>query len=817
MADTSLEHDPKQGQLVIASPQSVDDIRQVSTIVRRRRLLILGVSSVVMSVAGLLALTTKPTYQSYMQILVSSHLNGGVQANNVENADSRSDDPNVEAMDYNAQMKLMLSSMLIQKAVDMLRDKYPDITVEDIKGNKGKQRPLVVTQLEEETGVNQVHNQVLEVSFKANDPLKTQKVLQALEKVYQDYNADQQKERLFKGLSFFNDRLPKVKNEVIQAEKNLEQFRKKNNLLDPEVQGKILLESLADTRKQLRVTRAQIQDAKARYNYLQKELASSSQKEPASSTPKEPASSTPKEPASSTPKEPVSSRVNQSTHAQILLDQIHKTELALAKEQQRYTDNAPVVKTLVQQRQTQMALLREEVGRSLLNNAVQGTPDTLTLLAINSRVDKFPNSVEPPTGVPSKVQTSLGAQVSPDTVSNSKNHSTQVSSKQTAGVDQKLKEDLINIETTTLGLSANEKSLVESEQQIRSELGKYQNLMAEYKHLVPEVENNRKALEQLMAAQHSMELKIAAGGFDWQVLEEPQQGIYLGSSSLLFLLGGLAIGPILGITAAVMRESSNDAIYSPQALQKLTNLQLLGIVPKLPQRLRKKKLFNRPLGWWRSPVDDDKALDIYTFLPFHETLDIAYQNIQILGFPLACKCLMLTSAVPGEGKSTVALGLAVSAAHMHRRVLLIDANLRQPSLHKILELSNDWGLSLLLIDEINTNFKEYIQPIHPTIDVLTAGPTPEDPVKLLSSARMKELLELFEQTYDLILIDTPSILGTVDARLLACICHEIVIVGRIGQVTQTELTQATEILSNSKLNVIGIIANAASHSKKVNC
>ncbi len=781
MADTSLEHDPKQGQLVIASPQSADDIRQVSTTMRRRCLLILGVSSVVMTVAGLLALTTKPTYQSYMQILISSHLNGGVQANNVENADSGPGDPNFEAMDYNAQMKLMLSSMLIQKAVDMLRDNYPDITVEDIKGNKGKQRPLVVTKLEDETGRNQVRDQVLEVSFKADDPLKTQKVLQALEKVYQEYNAEEQKERLFKGLSFFKDRLPKVKNEVAQAEQNLNQFRKRNNLLDPEIQGKILLESLADTKKQLRITRAQIQDAKARYNYLQKELTSSTQKELASST----------------PKEPVSSRVNQSPHTQILLDQIHNTELALAREQQRYTDNSPVVKTLIQQRQTQMALLREEVGRS------QGTPNTLTLLAVSSRMDKFPNSSELPTGVPSTVQAPFSKQVSNDTLSNSKNHSAQVSSK--------LKEDLMNLETTTLGLSANEKSLVESEQQILSELGKYQNLMAEYKHLVPEVENNRKALEQLVAAQHSMELKIAAGGFDWQVLEEPQQGIYLGSSRLLFLLGGLAIGPILGIAAAVLRESSNDTIYSPQVLQKLTNLQLLGVIPKLPQQLRKKKLFNLPLGWRRSPVDDDKALDIDTCLPCHETLDIAYQNIQILEFPLTCKCLMLTSALPGEGKSTVALGLAVSAAHMHRRVLLIDANLRQPSLHKMLELSNDWGLSLLLIDEINTDLKEYIQPIHPTIDVLTAGPTPDDPVKLLSSGRMKELLDLFEQTYDLVLIDTPSILGTVDARLLACICHEIAIVSRIGQVTKTELTQATEILRNSKLNVIGMIANGASH------
>ncbi len=801
VADTSLEHGLKQGQLVIASPPSVVDIRQISTILRRRRLLILGVSCAVMSVGSLLALTTKPTYQSSMQILVNSHLNEDVQSNNVLlGTDSTSGNLNVEAIDYT---KLMLSSMLIQKAVDSLRVKYPDITVEDIKGKKGKQKPLIVTKVEEETGGNKVKSQVVEVSFKANDPVKTQKVLQALQLVYDDYKVQQQKERLSQGLSLFNERLPKIKNEVIQAEKNLSEFRKKNNLLNPEVQGKILLESLAETKKQLRLTRAQIQDVKARYNYLQKELASSTQKAL------------------------IPARLSQSMHYQKLLAQIHNTELTLDRERLRYTDDSPVVKTLVHQRQSQIALLREEIAREQgdkRDKADRGTPNTSTPLAFtkkDSLVDKFSIPVELTAAVSAQVPKNLGTQVSSQDAGLNGEVSSIIGSAlntqgQMAGVDQKLVSDLIDVETTALGLSANEKSLVTSEQQIRSDLSKYQNLIAEYKRLLPLVETNRKALEQLMAAQNSLGLKIAEAGFDWQVLEEPQRGIYLGSSSLLFLLGGVVIGPLLGIAIGLMRELSNDVIYSPQDLQKLTNLRLLGTVPIL-QPGTKKRLLNLPFGGWQKYADqsleatsDDKLLDIDAFLPSHETLDIAYQNIQILGFPLTCKSLMLTSALPGEGKSTLALGLAVSAAHMHRRVLLIDANLRKPSLHKILQLSNDWGLSLLLIDETNTHLKDYIQPIHPAIDVLTAGPTPEDTVKLLSSDRMKELLKLFEQTYDLVLIDTPPILKTVDTRLIASVCDGIAIVSRIGQVTRTELTQATEIFSLSQLNLIGIIANEAS-------
>ena len=740
MANTELN----QGQLITTSPQSAVDIRQLSTILFRRRFLIFGVSGLVMSVAIFLATIAKPKYQSSMQLLVSSNLYEGLQSRNIQgNTDSQFTDPNFQVVDYTAQLRLMLSTKLIQKAVDLLRPEYPDIKVEDILGKKGKQaKPgsLVVSQLEAGTGVNKVPSQVFEITFKDQDPIKAEKILQALKKVYQDYNIEQQKQRLNKGLSFVNDRLPTIKREVIKSENNLEQFRQKYNLLDPEAQGKIILASLADTQKELQSTRAQLQDVRARYNNLQRKMAASPQNAL------------------------ISSRLSQSTRYQTLLNEIQKTELALAQERLRYTDTSPAIAKLTQQRSNQVSLLRQEIGRSLGDRA----PET------------------PQSGKSLLTQGQMGE------------------------VDLKLLEELIQVQTTSLGLVANEQSLAKSEQQLRSELARYPTLIAEYNRLLPEVETNRKTLEQLLQAQQSLGMQIAQGGFDWQVLEEPQPGIYMGSGRTLRLAGGAVIGPILGIAIALIWEMFNDAIYSSQELQKLTNLRLLGRVPKLSLPLRKKRLstlFFHQKGSL-TPRYRDKQLSVYTRLPSHENLDMIYQNIQISN-PYAFKSLMVTSARSAEGKTTIAQGLAVSAARMHRRVLLIDANMRDPSLHNLLELSNDWGLSLLLLDETNTP-PDYIQPIHPAIDVLTAGPTPEDAVKLLSSRRMKELIQVFEQTYDLVLIDAPAILGTVDARILATYCHQIVLVGKIGQVTRTELIQATEILG--KLNVVGIIANEANNS-----
>jgi polysaccharide biosynthesis transport protein len=307
VANTSMN----QNQLVHHSSINAVDVRRIAKSLLRRRFLCLGVSGILMSIAALLAVNTKTNYQSSMQILVNSNLYEGVRLNNIQlSGNSEFTEPNLPVFDYSAQMKLMVSSKLIQKAVDILHSDYPDITVEDIKGNNknNKESPLVVSQLEGKGGVNQVPSPVIEVSFNHDDPVKTQRVLKALQKVYQDYNLEQQKERLNQGLTFVSTRLPQIKQELSQAEENLENFRTKHNILDPEVQSKILLESLANIQQQRQTTRAQLKDVEAQYNNLEQKIAVLSEDAK------------------------IASRLNQSTRYQSLLNEVQKTELASATE-----------------------------------------------------------------------------------------------------------------------------------------------------------------------------------------------------------------------------------------------------------------------------------------------------------------------------------------------------------------------------------------------------------------------------------------------------------------------------------------------------
>jgi len=689
-----------------------------------------------MSVTSLIAITTKPTYQSYMQILVSYNLDEFSSANKIEKQTAKNlNEQQLSSIDYNSQIKLMLSGKLLQKAVNLLHADYPQITVEDIYSDSktGNISSLTLTQLPVDSGSNQNLNQVFLLSFIDRDPLKTKRVLQALQKVYYDYNIDQKNQRMNQGLAFVNNRLPQLQKDVLKAEKKLEQFRKQNNLIDPVLQSKILLQSLADIQKQRQKTRAQLQEVQARYNSLEQAIASSNQN-----------------------KKTINDSIESSQY-QTLISELNKTENALTQARVLYTEKYPTVQQLKQKQQIIITLLQQ-----------QGQNGAIT---INSKLQS-PVPIIP-----------------------------------------KEEHDLTQLKMTALGLIANDNDLAKSEREIRYQLSKYPNLITEYQNLSSNVEIYQKTLEQLLQVQHSLGVKISQEGFNWQTLKEPALGIHIGNRRWLLIIGGVLIGPIIGLLAALIWEKFNHAIFYAQDLQKLTNVQLLGSVPRL----------GKGQDSWTSKLqyigrNRQKNVDIYNQtsikqLPIHETLDIIYQNIQILNNSLPLKSLMLTSALPGEGKTTLALGLGASAARMHQRVLVIDANLRSPSLHKTLGITNDWGLSLLLVDDINTSFHNYIQPIHPAIDVLTAGPIPEDAVNLLSSERMQELMDLFVQSYDLVLIDAPSVLDTVDGRIVASLCNGIVMVGRIGKVTPNKLMQATEILS--KLNLIGIVGNEVYDSSQI--
>jgi capsular exopolysaccharide synthesis family protein len=173
------------------------------------------------------------------------------------------------------------------------------------------------------------------------------------------------------------------------------------------------------------------------------------------------------------------------------------------------------------------------------------------------------------------------------------------------------------------------------------------------------------------------------------------------------------------------------------------------------------------------------------------------------------KTIAITSTVPGEGKSTTSANIAVAYAQANKNVLLIDADLRNPSQHHIFELSNHYGLSTLLTERSEPD--EVIQKtIIDNLQVISAGPIPSNPSELLDSLSMTDLLEAAKERFDIIILDTPAIMTVTDALVVAGKCDGVILVIRAGKVKNDMAEKAKVSLEYGKATIIGAVLNQVS-------
>ena len=193
--------------------------------------------------------------------------------------------------------------------------------------------------------------------------------------------------------------------------------------------------------------------------------------------------------------------------------------------------------------------------------------------------------------------------------------------------------------------------------------------------------------------------------------------------------------------------------------------------------------------------------------PISEQYRTIRTNIQFSMVDKDLKTLACTSAGPKEGKTTTISNLAVTLAGQGQKVLLVDADLRKPTIHHTIEIDNQHGLTNLLT-KMKTPEEIILQaPKVENLYVLPSGPIPPNPSELLGSKMMEDLILQLSQDYDLILFDTPPVLAVTDAQVLGSRCDGVILVLRSHQTEKKELVKAKELLDKTKINLIGAVIN----------
>jgi capsular exopolysaccharide synthesis family protein len=192
--------------------------------------------------------------------------------------------------------------------------------------------------------------------------------------------------------------------------------------------------------------------------------------------------------------------------------------------------------------------------------------------------------------------------------------------------------------------------------------------------------------------------------------------------------------------------------------------------------------------------------------PISEQYRTIRTNISFSTIDEEIKTLMITSSGPGEGKSTTAGNLAVVYAQQGKSVLLVDADLRKPTVHYTFGLTNTFGLTSVLTRQ--STIEESVEPSDVDyLDILTSGPIPPNPAELISSKGMERFMNEVSEKYDMIIFDTPPVNAVTDAQLLANQCHGTVLVVSSGKTEKDSAIKAKELLDSAQAKLLGIVLN----------
>ena len=369
--------------------------------------------------------------------------------------------------------------------------------------------------------------------------------------------------------------------------------------------------------------------------------------------------------------------------------------------------------------------------------------------------------------------------------------------------------------------AARNAAIARSEAEVNQKIQQLPSVARQYADLQRELVIATESLNKFSSRREALQIDVAQQEVPWELLTPPKLNrdssgvpVNVNAISKVRFLGLIAVLAILlGVGVGFLAEIAQDILQTTDETKRFAKLPLLGTIPLNDAENTSGTLIpnffsKRHKAGGAATNGSDNGHSPYSSSVFIEAFRSVYKNIRLLTSPdNAIRSLTISSPEPGDGKTTIAVNLALAAAAMGQRVLLVDADLRHPQVHQQMGLTNQLGLSEILSTNVNVRTALQQSPMRDNLMVLTAGQTTVDPTEALTSGKMRLLMERFRMVFDLVIYDTPPLVGLADSSLVASQTDGLALVVRLGKTKRPALTQALEELKISSTTVLGLVAN----------
>lgn len=646
-------------------------------------------------------------------------------------------------LDYTTQIEILKSPRILSEVIEQVQSEYPEIQEYDIRSQ------LRINQVQVGKNARTGQTKLIEVAYQSQKQKQTLFVLDKLANKYLEYSLNERRTRINSGVEFIDEQIPELQEQVDNIQNQIQSLQQQYNLTDLNVLASELANKRALLKSQKFEIEQELSQQRALYANLQRSLGIT------------------------TSEAFDAFALTQRTRYQELLVSLQQVETQIASESLRFKEDNPVIRVLREQQQTILESLRQEAQITLQEN--------IPNIENNEQLLWLPNQTR-----------------------------------------QSRIVQLVDLLTQIQLLEVRQRLLEQEQQSLFQQTREFPEIARRYQQLQNKLQIAQGNLYRLLENREKLRIEAAQKEVPWELVAEPDlirhpitgqvMPVY-GESRKKLLLMALMAGAGLGAGAALLIDISRNIFFTFNDIENLIPVPFLGVIPrdagvktlalssgdsnsmKLSSSAEESELENRGFGGYS---EDPEFLEAFSLL---------FAKIRFLAADCPIRSLTISSAQVGDGKSTIALHLAQTAALMGQRVLLVDANLRRPALHQMLDMPNAKGLSDLLVDTVSPKQMIERSPLADRLFVLTSGAPRPDAAKLLASPRMRYLMEELESMFDLVIYDSAHLLELVDTTFIAEHTDGILMVVAPKQTKRSAVSKVIDDLKTFNLEILGTVAN----------